>query len=78
MSLTHEPHYTPMELGERWNLSPQMIRKIFEREPGVLKLGEPSPKVGKKLKRTYSTLRIPYSVAERVHQQRSTKSRSRV
>jgi len=77
MSLTHEPHYTPIELGEIWHLSPAMIRKVFENEDGVLKFGELPPRVGRKLKRSYLTMRIPYSVAERVHKQRSTRRRLR-
>ena len=75
MSLTHEPHYEPKELGALWKVSPQMIRKVFQDEPGVLLIGEPSRRVGKKLKRSYMTMRIPHSVAERVHQRRSTRTR---
>ena len=75
MSLTHEPHYEPKDLSTLWKVSPQMIRKIFINEPDVLLIGEPSRRVGKKLKRSYLTMRIPYSVAERVHQRRSTRKR---
>lgn len=77
MSLTHEQHYEPKELAAVWKVSPQMIRKMFQDEPGVLLIGEPSGRVGRKLKRSYFTMRIPYSVAERVHLRRSTRSRSR-
>jgi hypothetical protein len=68
LSLTHEQHYTPVELGEVWNLSPAMVRKLFQNEPGVMRIGEPSRRVGRKLKRSYFSLRIPHSVADRVHQ----------
>ncbi len=46
-----------------WNLSRDVVRKIFEREPGVLVIGND----GSRSKRGYHTLRIPESVMERVH-----------
>ena len=63
----HEQHYEPKELAARWGLSPTKVRRMFENEPGVLLIGEPSRRVGRKLKRSYYTMRIPHSVAERVH-----------
>jgi hypothetical protein len=39
---------------------------MFQDEPGVLKIGEPSRRLGRKLKRRYYTLRVPQSVEERV------------
>jgi hypothetical protein len=62
-----EHHYTVAEIGEVWNLSTDVVRTIFEREPGVLVIGDDSPKE----KRRYTTLRIPRSVAERVHRRLS-------
>lgn len=58
-----EKHYTVMELAELWRVSPEVVRRIFEREPGVLVLGDR----GSRSKRRYLTLRIPESVIERVH-----------
>jgi hypothetical protein len=58
-----EKHYAPRELAELWGLSKETIRTIFRNEPGVLKIGSN----GTRLKRGYKTLRIPQSVAERVH-----------
>jgi hypothetical protein len=58
-----EKHYTPQELAEAWGVSAESVRQIFREEPGVLKIG----KTGAKYKRGYVTLRIPESVAERVH-----------
>jgi hypothetical protein len=55
--------YTPAELAKVWGLSVDSIRKMFDAEPGVLKLGEQS----KKRRRRYVTLRIPVEVAARVH-----------
>jgi hypothetical protein len=56
-----ETHFTPEQLAERWNLSCDTIRRLFDREPGVLVIERPNGK------RRYRTLRIPESVAERVH-----------
>jgi hypothetical protein len=58
-----ERHYSPDELGEIWNLSADTVRRLFERENGVLVI-EPARGNGR---RRYRTLRIPESVALRVH-----------
>lgn len=58
-----EQHYTPQELAKIWGVSAETIRVLFRDEPGVLKIG----KDGTRFKRGYRTLRIPESVAERVH-----------
>jgi hypothetical protein len=77
MSLALEKHWTPIEVAEMWGISAQMVRTIFIDEPGVLLIGEESRRVGRKLTRHYYTMRIPQSVLERVHQQRSTRRRPR-
>jgi hypothetical protein len=56
-----EGHLTPEQLGERWNLSADTIRRLFDHEAGVLVIQRASGR------RRYRTLRIPESVAERVH-----------
>ncbi len=58
-----EQHYRPEELAKLWGLSANLIRDLFEFEPGVLKINRPE----KLHKRRYVSLRIPASVAERVH-----------
>lgn len=58
-----ERHFSPQQLGNDWGLDVESIRNIFRNEPGVIKLGEKNPKH----KRAYITLRIPESVAQRVH-----------
>jgi hypothetical protein len=63
-----ERHYSASELAALWNLSLDTIRRIFENEPGVLVLGEDKPK---RNRRRYTTLRIPESVAARVHRRLS-------
>lgn len=65
-----ERHYAVTEIAEMWNLSPDKVREIFEDEPGVLVIGDRSPRH----KRRYVTLRIPHSVLERVHRRLSAKA----
>ena len=60
-----EHHYTVAELAVLWHLSEDTIRKLFRNEPGVMVLGNQSAR----RKRGYTTLRIPASIAHRVHQQ---------
>jgi len=66
-----EKHYSPQEVAEIWGLSDDKVRRLFQDEPGVLKVGEPSQRLGRKLKRRYFMLRIPESVVIRVHQRLS-------
>jgi predicted transcriptional regulator len=58
-----EQHYTPSDLAKLWGVSVQTIRELFKQEDGVLKIGS----AGTRNRRAYQTLRIPHSVAERVH-----------
>lgn len=60
---TAETHFSPSDLAKLWRLSVDTIRKLFDGEPGVLVIGERNPRQ----KRRYLTLRIPESVAARVH-----------
>lgn len=62
--ISNERHYSPAEIAELWNLSVDCVRKIFESEPEVLVIGKPQSQRGK---RSYTTLRIPQSVLDRVH-----------
>jgi hypothetical protein len=57
-----ETVYTTAELAERWKLSVDTIRSLFEREPGVMIVQRPRRGV-----RLYRTLRIPESAAARVY-----------
>jgi hypothetical protein len=66
-ALAFETMFTVDELVVKWKLSEQTIRAHFIDEPGVLKVGKPSRKEGRTLKRSYYTLRIPASVVERVY-----------
>ncbi len=63
-----ELHYTVAEIAEKWKLSEDAVRRLFEKEPGVLVLGKNGSTGGR---RGYTTLRIPASVVERVHRRLS-------
>lgn len=54
-----ERHYTPKELAKLWQLDESTVRRLFQNEPGVLKIGQ----TGRRAKRDYVTLRIPASTA---------------
>lgn len=58
-----ERHYCLRELAELWGLSVDTVRRLFETEPGVLRIS-----VGYRRGREHrTTFRIPESVAARVH-----------
>jgi hypothetical protein len=61
-----EQYFTPQQLAERLVISTNSARRLFQNEPGVVKIGEPSRRLGRALKRRYYTMRVPQSVAERV------------
>lgn len=65
-----ERHFSLNELAEVWKLSHDTVRRIFEREPGVLIFESPE----KSPSRRRRTMRIPQSVAERVHRRLCTRS----
>jgi AraC-like DNA-binding protein len=61
--LSDEQHDSPAQLAERWALSSDYIRRLFKDEAGVIVIYRPETLH----KRAYSTMRIPRSVAHRVH-----------
>jgi hypothetical protein len=63
-----ERHYYIREIARLWGFSNDMIRRIFENEPGVVRVGE----MEKLHKRRYVSLRIPESVMRRVHRRLTT------
>ena len=65
-----ERHYAVIEVAEMWHLSPDKVREIFQYEPGVLVIGDRSPRH----KRRYRTLRIPHTVLLRVHSRLAAKA----
>jgi hypothetical protein len=61
--MADEKHYELSELAELWGVSAETIRNVFRNEPDVLR--HSSKPNGKK--RKYVLMRIPLSVAQRVH-----------
>ena len=57
-----EAFYTIAEVAERLKVNDDTVRRLFLNEPGVVVICFP-----RKGKRVYRTLRIPASVALRVH-----------
>jgi hypothetical protein len=59
-----ERHYSVAEVSLLWNLSGDVVRKLFQAEPGVMVIGGDG---SAKHKRRYTSIRIPESVVQRVH-----------
>ncbi|MDO8430782.1 MAG: hypothetical protein Q7S58_00080 [Candidatus Binatus sp.] len=62
-TVAFERHFTVEELAEVWAMSEDFVRRLMLREPGVVVFFRQQPG-----RRVYRTLRIPASVASRVHQ----------
>jgi hypothetical protein len=62
-----EEHFSPRDLATKWGVSEKVVRNVFRNEEGVLKIG----RNGSRSRQGYWTLRIPQSVAERVHRRLS-------
>ena len=58
-----ERHYTAGEVADMWRFDVETVRRIFDRESGVIVLQAPA----RKGKRPYRTIRIPQTVLDRVH-----------
>jgi AraC-like DNA-binding protein len=62
-----EKHYSLEEVAEAWGISVRSARRIFRDQPGVADLT-----IHRSLTtRSYQVLRVPASVAARVHESRS-------
>ena len=61
--LAGEQHFSPTEIAGLRDLSKTKIRRLFEREAGVLRIGEPSQVGRQEAERSYYTMRIPETVA---------------
>jgi AraC-like DNA-binding protein len=68
-----EKHFTIPQVAQMWSMSETTARRLFEEEEGVLRVGLPSRRVARKLKRTYITLYVPESVLNKVHARLSRK-----
>jgi hypothetical protein len=58
-----EKHYKVSELSRLWFFSENTIRRLFAKEPGVVKIVHSQTR----LKRSYTSMRIPERIALRVH-----------
>lgn len=67
-----EQHFSVKQIAQAWGLGVDVVRRLFANEPGVIKIAHPEILH----KRGYVTLRIPKSVALRVHH-RLTETKSR-
>lgn len=72
-----EKHYSVQEVAEMWGLSEHSIRRMFEDVPGVLKLCHPGL-LRRSKQKPKTTLRIPASLVQLTHEQRSGNLRSKV
>ncbi len=61
--IAFEKHYYVKEISALWGLSADVVRRIFENEPRVIRIGRPEGLH----RRKYFTIRIPESVLRRVH-----------
>jgi len=62
-AIAMERHYTVSELSRLWFFSENTIRRLFTHEPGVIKIARQPTRI----KRGYTSLRIPQRIAQRVH-----------
>lgn len=56
-------HYTVDEVATMWNMSRDSVTRLFREEEDVMRIIRP----GNRYKRTYTTLRIPEAVLNRVY-----------
>jgi len=61
-----ETHLKPSEIAAAWRLHTSTVYKIFADEPGVLRIANP-----RRGRRSYTTLRIPRSIADSVYRRRT-------
>lgn len=59
----NQPHYTVDDVAKMLKMSRDSVTRLFRNEDGVLKVTRP----GNRYKRTYTTLRIPENVLQRVY-----------
>ena len=65
--VTIDPHFTPRFYAELWGISESTVLRWFQDQPGVLKCGE-----AKRGRRTRVEIRIPFSLAMRVYNERTS------
>lgn len=64
-----ERHYRVSEVAQLWGVKHMTVRRLFENEPDVLRIGNEESC----FRRRRITLSIPESVMKRVHQKRTAR-----
>ena len=72
LAKANEKHYTVGDVSSMWGISEDLVRDIFRNETSVLRIRRPATK----MKRAYSTLRIPESTLSRVYAELSNEGAS--
>ena len=67
MPVPEEQHYTVSQIAALWGLDTDTVRPLFKNRPGVLKIKRQSTT----RKRSYTSLRIPASIAAEVREEMS-------
>ncbi len=70
-SIAFERHYSVPEVAELWHISEKTVRRLFEKEGGVLRWGSQEEISPRRQRLGYCNLRIPESVLIRIHQRRA-------
>ncbi len=78
MTAATEQHYSPKEVAKIWRVSEATIRRLFEDQPGVLRISLPRIVGSERKHRPHVRLSIPSSVLGRVHEQWTASLRSEV
>lgn len=64
-----EQHYSPAEVSKMWGVSETTVRRLFEDQPGVLRISMPRLLKAQRKHKPHVRLSIPASVLARVHEQ---------
>ena len=71
-----EKHYSTEEVASLWGVSTKTVRRIFEDMPGVLKIA--NPRLVKRARAARVTIRIPMSLLQTAHEERSCRLGAKV
>ena len=66
---------TVADIAPKLKLSTDAVRRLFQDEAGVLKIGHETRRIGKQYRRHYFSLRIPVSVFQRVEDRLRSRGR---
>lgn len=66
-----EKHYSVEEIAALWGISRQSVRRLFEGRDGVLKISFPRLVKRQQKRAPRVLLRVPASILQRAHEERS-------